>query len=92
MTTFFAWFFKKVIVEFLWDKAVSGLNRLVSWIKEVSERKKIVEENDTQAAVVESVADEIKRLLKAGEVVPEELYEKLKVETRKLAYRSDVNP
>lgn len=90
MSSFFAWFVKKVLVEFLWDKLMAGVQKLSDWITEYKKRKEIVEDNDKQAMVVEAIADEIKKLLKAGQPVPPELYEKLKVESRKLSYRSDV--
>ena len=90
MSSFFAWFVKKVLVEFLWDKLMAGVQKLSDWIAEYKKRKEIVSDNDKQAMVVEAIADEIKKLLKAGQPVPPELYEKLKVESRKLSYRSDV--
>jgi hypothetical protein len=99
-----AWFVKKVLVEFLWDKLMLAFDKLIDWLKEYKEREKIVEGNDKQAAIVEAIAEELKKAyreqeqyLKAGQLIPEELdkrildlSEKLKIESRKLSYRADV--
>jgi hypothetical protein len=90
MSSILTWLFKKVILEFLWQKGQMLLDLLFKWIEEYKKRKEIVKENDKQAAIVEAIAEEIKKLINAGQPVPPELYEKLQVESRKLVYRSDV--
>ena len=67
---------------------LAGIEKLMQWIREYQKRKEIVSENDKQAAIVEAIADEIKALLKAGQPVPQELYDKLEAESRKLIDRT----
>jgi hypothetical protein len=88
MSSILQWFIKKFLVEFLWDKLIAGIDRLLEFIKEYQRRNEIVKDNDNQAAIVEAIADQIKALLKEGKPVPPELYEKLKVESRKLVDRA----
>ena len=88
MTAIVQWFIKKFLAEFLWDKLLIGISRILDWIKEYKTRQDIVKDNDKQAAVVEAIAEEIKALLNAGQPVPLELYEKLKDESRKLVDRA----
>lgn len=104
MSGFFAWFLKNVLIDFLWEKIRSGVSWIVDWFREKKVRDEIVRRNDDQAAVVEAVAESIKALLKEkmnyvarGEEPPPllsekltELYEKLKIESRKISYRADV--
>lgn len=88
MTSIIQWFIKKFLAEFLWGKMLAGIEKLMQWILEYRKRKEIVSENDKQAAIVEAIADEIKALLKAGQPVPKELYDKLEAESRKLIDRT----
>lgn len=74
----------KVGLNWAWGK-ISGLFLwLYENFKAKKEYKKIKEQNSEQAKKVESAADEIKKLLAAGQPVPEELKEKLREESRRL--------
>jgi hypothetical protein len=84
MQTFFAWLVKTVLIDFLWNKLVLGYGLLLRWIEEYKKRGEIVKDNDQQAALVESIAAEIRKLIEAGLPVPKELSDRLKAESRKL--------
>jgi hypothetical protein len=104
MNGILAWLVKEVLIEFIWKKMISGFRRLRDWWVERGVREDIVEGNDRQADLVESISAEITALLKmqmnlraegrdltpAEEAHLGELYEKLKVESRKLAYRASI--
>ena len=54
------------------------------YLKGIAQDKKTKSENEKQAELVESIAAEIRELIKAGKPVPEELRERLSNENRKL--------
>ena len=72
------------VLNFIWGKLIDGAARLYSWFKERTIRKKIVDENMSQAEKIEKLAEEIKKLIKEGKPVPAELEQKLADESRKL--------
>lgn len=85
---FFAWLIKTVVLDFLWEKGVSLVSWLIAFFKERGVRKKIEEDNRSQADIVRALADQIKALEKAGKEVPDELKEKFREANRKLIRES----
>jgi hypothetical protein len=64
------------------ELAISLFAKLVSYYAKLKRYKKIEEKNMTRAKEVEEVADIIKKLLKEGKEVPQELKDKLREKSR----------
>jgi hypothetical protein len=77
-------FITKVFLDWLWGKSSELFTFLLEKIKRYFEYKDIIEENKAQADIVESIRMEIINLIKNGKPVPEELKERLRVESRRL--------
>ena len=77
-------FFYKIFLDWVWIKLSSLVILLVGKVKSVLAEKKIEEVNDTQAEIVEKLRQEKIVLIKAGQIVPKELEDKLRIESHKL--------
>lgn len=73
-----------IIGGWLKDWAISAISWLVSFFQKIARYKKIETDNNNQAKTVQSVADQIKQLLKDGKPIPPELTERLLEENSKL--------
>lgn len=73
-----------IVGGWLKDWAISLFGYVVKLFKKKSAYEKIEETNAKQAVYVQSVADEIKKLLLEGKEVPPELRERLIIENSKL--------
>lgn len=74
----------KVLIEWAWTKLSGLLVLVIDKLQSYYKYKKIIDVNDKQAAIVESLRQEIIALLNAGKIVPDDLKEKLRIESRRL--------
>ena len=78
-----SWLYKILggVVADIASKLVAWVSDFISTYFKFSKEKK---ENEDQAAKVQSIADQIKQLIKDGKDVPPELKDKLREESRRL--------
>lgn len=82
-----AYFIKTLLwplVSYLGDKLIAGGSALVKFFYEYQKRKEMYEENLKQSQLVDSIAEEIKKLEAEGKPVPEELKKRLVYESSKI--------
>jgi hypothetical protein len=73
----------KLLLDWVWGKLAGLILKLGAWAKEWWARRKIVKANETEAASVEAVADEIRKIQAEGKEIPPELKEKMREALRK---------
>lgn len=71
-------------LEKLWGLLSQGVSTLIAWLKNRKEEHAIEEKNDDQAAIVQALADEIKKLTEAGQPIPADLLKRFRDESIKL--------
>lgn len=77
-------FIANFFLEKVWGLLRDGVLKLFSLFKRRQKEEELIEKKDEQADQVQSVADQIKALIQAGQPVPPELTERLKHEASDL--------
>lgn len=72
------------LTKWVWGLFSKGVKAIKDWWDTRQSYIKIGEDNQKMAESVESISEEIKKLIKAGQPVPQELKDKLREEARKL--------
>ena len=76
----------KAALEWVYGKVVDLFSFISNQIKFWLEANKISKENERLADAVQTTADEIRKLIEAGQPVPDALREKLREESRNLIH------
>lgn len=75
-------FLEKLLTGVLKNILVSITTWIYDFFKTKKEREVLEEKNLTQAQKVEAISEEVKKLLREGKEVPQELKDKLREESR----------